>query len=327
MNMKTAITLIYILCLVISPLAHALPTAKVTIKVIDDIGAPVEDAEVKVYFKLEGYRSNTDAGLTNGEGLYVASGSTQQYVGGCKITKEGYYSSICNYSEKNFISISGIMGFRRWEPWNPTITVVLKKIKDPVALYMRDIKQLVQIGEFTLVLPGFEAGFDLLTSDWVEPFGQGIHADIIFKLNKDHAANNNFRDKLTITFPNSGDGIQSLYTEKDNASVFKMPYHAPINRYSRELIQVYENRPDKIFKSSFRNNQNYFFRIRTELDEKGNVTSALYGKIEGNIKYGAPTRIKTAWLEFKYFLNPTPNDTNLEFDETKNLFGDKFVNK
>ena len=53
--------------------------------------------------------------------------------------------------------------------------------------------------------------------------------------------------------------------------------------------------------------RNYFFRVRTLLDEHGNVKSALYGKIYGD------------FMQFAYYLNPTPNDRNVEFDPKQNL--------
>jgi hypothetical protein len=45
------------------------------------------------------------------------------------------------------------------------------------------------------------------------------------------------------------------------------------------------------------------------------VKSALYGKIAGPISCGAQ-----GYIEFTYYLNPTPNDRNMESDPTKNLF-------
>ena len=54
-------------------------------------------------------------------------------------------------------------------------------------------------------------------------------------------------------------------------------------------------------------NHNYYFRVRTVLDGNGNVKSALYGKIYGD------------FMQFNYYLNPTPNDRNVEFDPKKNL--------
>ena len=52
---------------------------------------------------------------------------------------------------------------------------------------------------------------------------------------------------------------------------------------------------------------NFYFRVRTKLDESGNVVSARYGKIYGDL------------AQFTYYFNPTPNDRNVEFDLKQNL--------
>lgn len=303
--------------------AYAVPTAKVTYKVVSDSGEPIEGATVMVGFRpyIGGNPNPTiEKGLSNSDGLFSASGSTQHSVS-ASIRKEGYYNSSNTFGGNQFTSVKGIMGFRRWEPWNPKIEVLLKKIKNPIALYMRDIRQLSKEYKFNLVLPAFKAGFDLIESDWVTPYGSGSIADIIFQLVKNHESDDSFEDELIITFSNPNDGIQPYRTPKSNSSTFRMPYHAPINNYQQALSKTFLNKPDKIFRSPFHWDMNYFIRVRTEVDNEGNITSANYGKIEGDIEFGAPLKIETAWLKFKYFFNPTPNDTNLEFDENRNLFG------
>ena len=65
--------------------------------------------------------------------------------------------------------------------------------------------------------------------------------------------------------------------------------------------------------------KNYAFRVRTVLDERGQVAAALCGKIYDTIEY-FPVESKTAKLRFTYYLNPAPNDRGLEFDPEQNLF-------
>ena len=67
--------------------------------------------------------------------------------------------------------------------------------------------------------------------------------------------------------------------------------------------------------------QNYYFRIRTVSDEKGVVKSALYGKLYGDFALD-PINSKTTWILFTYYLNPTPNSQNIEFDPNQNLLKD-----
>ncbi|MGH7991175.1 MAG: hypothetical protein ACREDS_13420 [Limisphaerales bacterium] len=60
--------------------------------------------------------------------------------------------------------------------------------------------------------------------------------------------------------------------------------------------------------------------MRTVLDENGRVKSAFYGKIYGDFTLD-PINSKTTLILFTYYLNPTPNDRNVESDPSRNLFG------
>jgi hypothetical protein len=66
--------------------------------------------------------------------------------------------------------------------------------------------------------------------------------------------------------------------------------------------------------------RHYFFRIRTVQDEKGQIQSALYGKIYQDIRLYVGTRAPKPGIGFAYYLNPNPNDRNVEFDPKRNLF-------
>ena len=84
----------------------------------------------------------------------------------------------------------------------------------------------------------------------------------------------------------------------------------PIDSYKSQLIRqsIYHIRHTGMLLSTITmKNRNYFFRVRTVLDENGKVKSALYGKIYGD------------FMHFSYYLNPTPNDRNVEFDPKQNL--------
>ena len=95
-------------------------------------------------------------------------------------------------------------------------------------------------------------------------------------------------------------------------SAFISNYKAPLGGYTN-AISFYRNVRGKernaIAESNDDKHYLYYFRIRTQTNELGQVTNALYGKIYGQIN-GC----------FTYFLNPTPNDRNVEFDPKRNLF-------
>ena len=125
-----------------------------------------------------------------------------------------------------------------------------------------------------------------------------------------------FDHSLTVSFSNDGDGIQSVYRAKRTGSMLRLSREAPVDGYHPELLkEVYQREPNAPPHSDVREDQNYFFRIRTEKDEDGNIVSALYGKIYGDFE-----GFEHGTLRFTYYLNPTSNDRNLEFDPDRNLF-------
>lgn len=309
-----------LILLSINVTAVALPTAKLTLKVVDENGLPVEGAKAGI--ALYGKKNSSARGITNNNGFFTGSGATQNLLG-YLVRKEGYYRSSGQYS--GFNSISGIIGFRRWEPWNPTVGVVLKKKINPTPLYAVKIDSRFSNHLPTLPVLGQFVGYDLIAGDWVVPHGQGTHRDFLFKLEKHRAASR--RDHhvtLTLKFPYEGDGIRSYYAQPNTGSALRLPYHAPSTGYEPEIVFDKNRTKTKIISGDIREDQNYFFRVRTEKDEEGNIVSALYGKIHGAIELGSFVGPKspTGSVYFTYYLNPTPNDTNLEFDTRKNLFTD-----
>lgn len=287
--------------------SYALPSSKVTIKVIDESGHVIEGAEVAVSF-WQGSKNAVEKGLTDSYGLITLSNNSIKHISYGAV-KDGYYRTVNEY---DFTGLSGFTGFRRWQPWNPTITIVLKKRINPTSLYVKSLTE-----RNALIVPELnkQIGFDLKEGDWVIPYGVGVHNDFIFELNGKIKSNVEYDLTLKLTFSNKGDGIQSDSAPARFGSKLRLKHDAPINGYKNELIQRYASIPTRYLQNDFPEDRNYYFRVRTEKDGEGNVISALYGKIHGNIKFGFSKHI-----ELEYYLNPNENDRNLEFDYKKNLF-------
>jgi hypothetical protein len=94
----------------------------------------------------------------------------------------------------------------------------------------------------------------------------------------------------------------------------RMPYQAPASGYQSEY--TWEKTPG-ITLASAPADFGFFIKTRVKLDEKGNEISAHYAKFITDLEIDIRGRIK-----FTSYFNPTPNDTNLEFDLKKNLFKD-----
>jgi hypothetical protein len=197
---------------------------------------------------------------------------------------------------------------------------VLRKIKNPRELYIGNL-QGKRLGKpITIPGKGREYGYDLIAQDWVAPHGLGTRKDFVFKLNGKTTGKREYDYILTLSFSNDGDGIQEYTAHPIHGSRLRLPHEAPQGGYERKLVQRQASTFERFIAYDFPEDQNYFFRIRTKKDEKGNIESALYGKIYGNIMF-SPS--KKATIDFLYYLNPDTNDRNLESDYKKNLFPSK----
>lgn len=297
---------------------------KVTLRVTDSNGNPVESAKLSVAF----YSSDSYAdvvvseGQTDTNGLYCAEGRTIGDVS-FTISKNGFYRTRSKYlfyrqrgldadksSATSPTSREYLLYHRaensvkdgRWQPWNPTITVVLKEKRKPIAMYAKRVDTPVPVRDAPV-------GYDLDAGDWVEPYGAGKQADVYFtyKANAQDFWTGNY--ELTIACSNKMDGL--LRTEKDMWSEYLSDYDAPHDGYRSLIILSHDITKEKILKKELFGAEEYLMlRVRTVLDDKGNIVSARYGKIYGPIEFGVG---KEHHVRFTYYFNPTANDRNLEF--------------
>jgi len=278
------------------------PEWKATVKVVDEVGQPVADANVEIGFYVQppldqSVAMDSIVGKTDTNGLFTTSHlSTGSISLGFQVTKVGYYPTTKGHE---------FAKFKENDPakWNPNVTLVLKKIGQPIPMYAKSVN---------LGMPVFDkpTGFDLMAGDWIAPYGKGINADIVFEAHLDQRAENDADYNLTVSFPKTGDGIQEFtVSEAEKGSGLLSSHEAPTDGYQSQWVQTRNRKPGQPEKGNLDLNRNYFFRIRTVLDENGNVKSAFYGKIYGD------------FLKFRYYLNPTPNSRNVEFDPKQNLLG------
>jgi hypothetical protein len=205
----------------------------------------------------------------------------------------------------------------KWQPWDALVEIQVNKVVKPTPMYARSFFNSwpqIKIPEM-----GKDCGFDLVKGDWTTPYGIGEVADIYFNLDvvsfgqRELDRGPLFDATFSVTF-SEDNGMQSFFSFPLTGSVFRSPYIAPETGYSNILVKKSYEHETESYRDE-KENQNYIFRIRTERDEFGNITSALYGKIYGDVKYSSK-----GVLRFAYYLNPPPNDRNLEFDPSRNLF-------
>jgi hypothetical protein len=294
--MKNLIYSAAVLITAISSIGQVIPPHEwnATITVVDESGQRVPGANVSVIFSAftSAYKrlSTNISGLSDGDGVFHASsvdtGAADMLF---RATKAGYYATAQPYDLGDYYSVGR---------WSPEIKLALKKIGNPIAMYAKRV-------DSHPPATGKPIGFDLTTGDWVAPNGTGRTTDLIFLWDYTERSRLDYDGKLTVSFPNRGDGIQEFSIE--GGSDLRSPHEAPGSGYHPTVDRVNISHPGETAKWDYNPNRNYFFRIRTILDEKGNVKSAQYGKIYGD------------FMHFTYYLNPTPNDRNVEFDPAHNL--------
>lgn len=103
-------------------------------------------------------------------------------------------------------------------------------------------------------------------------------------------------------------------------SEYKFAYEAPEDGYS-PVFEVTESRGLDRSRIEINVKNPLFVRIRTQLDDEGKIISTHYCKIPSGI-YPVGVLGKSPGFEISYYCNPTPNDRNVEFDMSRNVFKD-----
>jgi hypothetical protein len=278
------------------------PNTKFTVHVISaETSEPITNAVVRAGFKERADPWGSGIGKStrverkvNSDGTIVLSGKTISEERGGTVFAEDYYTHRFSKRYKHNVALN------RWEPWNPTFEVKMRPKRNPVPMVHKGAKWT----EFPIY--GVPISYDLEIGDWVAPKGRGKIADLVFNVTKSESPS---RAEYVLTFSNLNDGIMEHQFPADLKSSFKWPYMAPKAGYASELekYKVYKNpsRPETNLKKTV----NYIFRVRTQTDEEGNIISACYGRITGEIELTTTGR-----YQFGYYFNPVPNERSLEYN-------------
>jgi hypothetical protein len=284
-----------------------LPEATLTVRVVGEDNASIAGATVGVGFELpyqvnQAYRATSREAITGDSGSVTFTEKTSGQVS-YGAAKHGYYRTV-----GDAVNFSPQLLAR--EPLIAERKVILRKIGTPVPMYARQVRAEIPVIDTPI-------GFDLVISDWVAPYGNGTTADLIFAVKRKWVDKKDFEGRLVVTFSNPGDGIQSVEQSLLYGSELKLPRTAPQEGYEPQFVTSISRVPGKPIQNEARDNRSHLYRVRTVLDEKGRIVSALYGKLRADIRLD-PLNSKTAAISFTYYLNPD-GSTNLEFDPNKNL--------
>lgn len=311
--MKRAISAMFCLLVQLCLAQRYVPTTA-TIIVRDDMGMPAVNIEIEGGFRDVSNAGSRDRfkGVTDTNGVLIAKGKALVGVG-VRATGAGYYQTVTSAPIDRQQALT-------MEHWNVTVPVVLKRMRNPIPMYVaavenRHIAAVVGVGKYNL---GKTVSYDFLRRDFLPPEGQGLLGDIEFKWAMAIYSTNkvgraiDYDTRCEIRMTNGMDGLCRGKPDGDfsggEGSAYIAAYEAPMDGYTNAVV-YYDHVRGRKAESNDDRHYLYYFRIRTQTNEFGQVTNALYGKIHGQING-----------HFSYYLNPTPNDRNVEFAPGNNLF-------
>ena len=278
------------------------------IHVVDETGAPVEDASVGVgFWAPQGWGAENDQGETDETG-YVELEARCRTDGTLVAKKEGYYPSRLHvdYIATDDEAIEETLFSRRWKEPQP-VQITLKRVRNPIPM----IAWHATTSSFKFPTVNGTCSLDVESLEWCPPYGEGKHADITFILS------GIYRERQKDTVPTKvimkcerpGDGL--AFCQSDHWSRFQSAYQVSSDMEFKQQ-QVFEFKP---WKSVLPYHTYLVFRVRAELNAEGEIISAHYGKCRGLTQLNPRGLISF----FDVYFNPVPNDTNLEFDTKRNL--------
>lgn len=277
--------------------------AKITLRVADSKGVPVADALVGGGFYNHDEKGHDFKERTNEKGEVTLEDTC---VGDLNfgVMKDGYYSTETTYwFFKNYFDC---VKDGRWIPWNPTVEIVLKEIRKPIQMTIKSI-------DLNLPLKNTEYGVDLLMGELVSPDGKGQVADILIKCwgDKSFPPSRNFTNELLIVSASAEGGF--IRKGKDKWSELVSDYEAPETGYSADFQLSTKRSAEKIFENIELSEPDYLIFKLTRGSDSGDGKHSWYGKIYGPLIYGITTNDREgAGVKFTYYLNPTPDDRNIE---------------
>lgn len=298
--------------------AQQLLELSITVKVVSEQGDPISNAVVGVGFDQGGNRwigevkSESIKGITDSNGLFCAQATCTGSLG-VMAEKQGYYK----WADHFFFYRLGKESDGPWQPFDPkqdVVTVTLRRIVNPVPMYAKRVETVVPVFDLPL-------GYDLEQGAWVAPHGKGSVSDFIIQVTRRATSQDDYEASLIVSVARPGDGFLNAPTLRSGGSVLRLSTEAPIVGYQTNVVVKWGRNPSA--NGTYGDvgddyQPNYFFRVRSKIDDKGDVVDALYGKVHGAFRVSGILRDETR-VSFTYYLNPD-GTRNLEFDPARNLF-------
>lgn len=319
--MKTSMVFLWSISVVLSSVVYGVE-GNFKFTVLDESGNPVVGAKLSMGALIpssskeayKGYIISSKKGVSDQQGCWSMEGPTPEKPA-VSARKEGYYDSVVRFNFNNWKKKPW-----SWDPYDQFVTLVLRKINNPIPMYAWGMYKLdypVKTNEWV--------GLDMLQAEWMPPYGKGQTEDVQICIVRNRGKRDYEKTPLSVVsirFMREFNGVTGIpETAVCEQSWFKLPYAAPRDGYAMKDFSVshfVSLEGDVEHYSMSTGTTNCFFRIRSRLDKDGNFIDGLYGKIKGLVKIGngGPNNIS---LSLDYYVNPTPNDLNMEWNPKLNL--------
>ena len=296
----------------------------ITFRVTDTRGVPVTNAQAVAYFSFlhkEGSEEKRFATDTNG--MCTVKGLCSIGMSGT-FSKEGYYASGFGHKVLTAYPMpSSALKDGKWQPWNPTVDIILKEKRNPIPMYVKS-------GEIILPKTNEPFGIDFQAGDLLAPHGNGKVADMVltyvFNTPSPDDEKQEYFAHFALASTNKHEGV--IVMKSDTWSEYKTVYEASLEGYEHQFETFKRFTPKAELEKKFLATDEYLvFRSRVITNEYGQITSAHYGKIYSASCWGTAKNPAGGAVHIRYFFNPISNDRNVEFDTNKNLFGNDSRNR
>lgn len=282
-------------------------TATFRLTVVDDQGKPVPNVKGSAgFWNHRTHTTDSFSSTSNEKGEITLSGRCF-YDGAFGLEKEGYYKTTGRhkFSRASDDDVEETLFTRKWVP-DYVSTVVLKKTRNPIPMYSKKCR-----GKLPAINQAI--GFDLKIVDWVKPYGKGENTDMLVTVVTKEVkfGRKTFTDASVVTFDFPGDYNGVQVCDSDGWSKFVSDYHVNLQTpFQKQLVMPSQNDRYKWLDKR----KHLVFRVRSEVSPTGELLRCHYGKIYPTFDITSEEFALRA-----VFFNPTPNDTNLEFDPKRNL--------
>lgn len=278
--------------------------AKFCLKVCDDMGYPVSNASVRVFFDMLP-KPHSVYGKTDTNGVCVIKGRTNGNTIEFLVGKDGYYGSnkmmtFIKMGEEHDVTDG------KWQPYCADEGIVLRRIRSPISLTTGTKLQIPVTNTWI--------GVDIAKKSLVKPWGDGDVLDLEICVDWDGLPPwESAYCQGVMRFPGVLSG--GYYVDNVRESQNKYPYNANETAdYVEKMVRIVNRNgtlPNLLkTRVPFREESSLVIRTRCALDEHGVLNRANYGCIH-NFSV-SPGKNGAATLVLSYSFNPTPNDTNLE---------------